>query len=112
MPRNFLALWPRKCDISNRFCRAERHPASQNASIPWPRCQPKCLNGQLRPCEGRYRSWLSWIDTNPELSLGATGRSGRSSEGDRLEIADQETTRHLNKENQLAEASQLAVESD
>ena len=28
---------------------------------------------------GRYRNLLSWIDTNPEPSLGATARSDRSS---------------------------------
>jgi|SRR5229473_6221328 len=49
--------------------------------------------GMLRPCEGRYRSWLSWIDTNPGLCLGATGRSGRSSKGDQVEIANQHPRR-------------------
>ena len=42
---------------------------------------------QQKPYAGRYRTWLSWIDTNPEPSLGATVRSDRLSKTDQVSTA-------------------------
>jgi hypothetical protein len=52
-------------------------PPSQNPSIPWRRCRRRSLNVQLKPYEGRYRSCVSWIDTNPGLSLGGIEPSAK-----------------------------------
>ena len=42
---------------------------------------------QQKPYAGRYRNWLSWRDTNPEPSLGATVRSDRWSKTDQVSTA-------------------------
>ena len=84
----FLALSLNKSVILGRFCGAGRRPPSHNASTPWRRCRLRSLGAQRKPCAGRYRNWLSWIDTNPEPSLGAIVRSDRSSKKDQVAIAD------------------------
>jgi hypothetical protein len=79
-------------------------PQRVDPSATMPPQEPE-RTADIRPCEGHYRSWLNWIDTNPELSVDATGRSGRSRRAIRdFRSGNDEAP---NTEDQLAQGSQF-----